>query len=266
MQTYHERQQMVVKSNDLIQKTRQLDLTITQQKIVLYLISKIKPFDEVFKTYKVKVSEFCKVTGISYNGKNYADIKEAIQTLRDKSFWIVTDNEKETLFSWIEKARLIPGNGIIEIRLDEDLKPFLLQLKSRFTIYSLQYILKMKSKYSIRLYELIQSHYFNKTEVYTEIFTIEALKAILNAETYKRFNDFKVRVLLPAQEEINKYTDITINYEFIKNSEGGKGYEKVYIHIKPKTPTERLALDEYLNRDINQLSFFDGNGKELYFD
>ena len=56
-----ERNQLVVKHNSLIQKTR-YSLSTQQQKIILYLISKIKPDDDELKEYDfVKVSRTCLV-------------------------------------------------------------------------------------------------------------------------------------------------------------------------------------------------------------
>ena len=51
------RSAIVAKSNDLIQKSR-FSLTAQQQKIVLYLISKITPEDTEFKRYKFSINEF----------------------------------------------------------------------------------------------------------------------------------------------------------------------------------------------------------------
>ena len=70
----------VIKSNDLIQKAR-FDLSVQEQKIILYLISKIKPEDDKLTIIKFTVKEFCSVCGINLSGKNYNDINNVIQTL-----------------------------------------------------------------------------------------------------------------------------------------------------------------------------------------
>ena len=81
------RKNTVVKANDLIQKSR-FSLSLQQQKIVLYLISQIKPYDEDFKVYSFDIKEFCKVCGIdSDGGKTYAELKEQIKAIRDKSLF-----------------------------------------------------------------------------------------------------------------------------------------------------------------------------------
>ena len=92
----------VVKANELIQKSR-FNLSLQQQKIVLYLISQITPYDEDFKLYEFSISEFCRVCGIDEtSGKNYQDLKAAIKEIADKSLWITLEDE-ETLLRWIEK-------------------------------------------------------------------------------------------------------------------------------------------------------------------
>ena len=71
--------QRVVKSNDLIQKSR-FDLSLQEQKIILYLISQITPYDEEFKLYEFSIQDFCNICGIDHtSGGNYADLKKAVK-------------------------------------------------------------------------------------------------------------------------------------------------------------------------------------------
>ena len=63
-ETYLElRDKTVVKANDLIQKSR-FNMTLQQQKMILFLISQVSPFDEDFKVYEFSIQEFCRVCGI----------------------------------------------------------------------------------------------------------------------------------------------------------------------------------------------------------
>ena len=52
----------IVKSNDLIQKSR-FQLSLQEQKIILYLISKIKPTDMEFNEYTFEIYDFLKSVG-----------------------------------------------------------------------------------------------------------------------------------------------------------------------------------------------------------
>ena len=194
-ETYLEqRDKLVVKANELIQKSR-FNLSLQQQKIVLYLISQIMPQDDDFKLYSFTIPEFCRVCGITVeSGKNYQDVKNAIKEIADKSLWIRLPNGKSTLVRWIEKPYIDDKSGVIDIRLDADMKPYLLQLKENFTEYEIIYTLHFKSKYSIRLYELCKSIHYNDLEEYHRRYSIEELRQLLGAESYTVFKDFRRRV------------------------------------------------------------------------
>lgn len=239
----------VVKSNNLIQESR-FQLTVQEQKIVLYLISQIKPEDEELKEYSFEIIDFCKVCGIDHHGgKAYKNIKESIKSLADRSLWIKKDNEKgeeeEILIRWINKARIIERAGFIKIRLDNDLRPYLLQLKKRFTQYELLYTLAMRSQYSIRMYELLKSYEYKRTIE----FDIDELKKKLFAEKYARFPDFKRYVLERAVREINTFSDILVGYEAIKES---RRYAIVIFKIKSKKNLdERLETWDNIDKALN---------------
>ena len=53
----------IIKSNELIQKSK-YELSAQEQKIIMYLISKVKPDDEAFITMDFDIIEFCCVCGI----------------------------------------------------------------------------------------------------------------------------------------------------------------------------------------------------------
>ena len=233
-----ERHYEVVKANALIQKTR-FSLSVQEQKVVLYLISRIIPEDDNFKLYEFDIKEFCRICGIDGdNGKNYADLKKAIKSLADKSIWITLENGRETLLRWIEKPYIEPKSGTVRIRLDSDMKPFLLQLKERFTHYTLYYVLAMRSKYSIRLYELLKSHEYRKRCE----FSIDEFKKIMGAENYKQHVELKRYVLEIALREINEFGDIFVVYELEKT---GRKFTKIRFIIKPKTEI-RERLDAWI--------------------
>lgn len=244
----NERFEMVVKSNDLIQKSR-FSLTTNQQKIILYLISKLKYKDTDFTECKVDIKDFCKVCGIDLsNGRRYNELKNSIKQIADKSIWLEKENGDETLVRWIEKPTIHKNDGVITIRLDDDLKPYLLELKEKYTQYELIYTLKMKSKYSIRLYELLKSRQYDKLKEYTVKYSIDELKKLLDAENYKTFKDFRRRVLDKATEEINSYSDIFIDCLCIKQ---GKAITDIEIHIETKDPIQRLSTAADIERSLD---------------
>lgn len=253
-----ERNLYVVKANELIQKSR-FDLSLQQQKIVLYLISKIKYTDEEFAEYEFSIQDFCSVCGIyTESGNNYADLKRNIKAIADKSVWVTLDNGTETLVRWIEKPYISKGNGTIRIKLDKDMKPFLLQLKKKYTQYELIYTLNFKSKYTIRLYELIKSLHYNELEEYHRIYSVDELKELLGAKNYQNTKDFNTRALKPSLKEINEKSDKNVFVEQIKD---GRTITHFKLIISTKSVYDRMRIraeiEKEFEMDLNQMSLFD---------
>ena len=207
----------VVKANELIQKSR-FSLSLPEQKTIAFICSMIKPIKETDETaflleYDFDVQEYCKICNIDFNsGKNYADVKEILKKLRDKSMWLTLENGSETLVGWLSKTVVNKKSGIVHIKLDEDMIPYLFDLKKRFTKYQLYNVLSMKSAFSVRIYELMKSY----ANLKTITFDIDELKKMLMVEdvkSYNRFPDFRRKVLEKAIQEINALTDIRIGYE-----------------------------------------------------
>ncbi len=253
---YREAEKKVNKSNELIQRSR-FNLSLQEQKIILYLISQITPYDQDFKLYEFSIQDFCKVCGMDPDGgKNYRDIKAAIKTIADQSVWIQIDEDQETLLRWIQKPYINKNSGIIRIRLDEDMKPFLLNLKKNFTSYELIFTLRFRSKYSHRLYELIKSIHYHDLENYTRTFALDELKRIMGAETYSTYQTFKTRALNMAVNEINQYSDKNISYEPIKR---GKSVVGIRLNISSKDTMEALQIRAETEKEFgwDQISLWD---------
>lgn len=239
------RNQSVVKANSLIQKSR-YNLSAVEQKIILYLITKIRPDDQELTTYNFQITEFCDVCGIdSKGGRLYADLKATIKRLADKSIWIHLEDGVETLLRWIEKPYIYSQKGVIKVKIDEDMRPYLLQLQSHFTKYDLYYILAMKSQYSIRMYELLKSY----ENLGTFTVDLNDLKRALSAEKYGRWPDFRRYVLDKSVSEINTYSDITVVYQIVKD---GRRFARLQFGISLKTDiNERMRTWANIEQHLN---------------
>lgn len=213
MATYEERQEIrnykVVKSNALIQRSR-FQFSTQQQKAIFYIVSKLKPDQADFEWIEFDIPTFCDVCGIDRtSGKNYSDLKAALKGLRDYSIWVELEDGSEQTLSWLSTVNIRSKTGVVKVKIDEMMKPYLLRLRSQFTSFELLYTLVLKSKYSLRLYELLKSYQY-KGEQYVEL---NALQQLLGAETYDRWYNFKVKVLEQARKEINEFTDIRFTYQ-----------------------------------------------------
>ncbi len=227
------RQQLVVKSNDLIQRTR-YDLSLQEQKIVLYVISKIKPTDEELKEYSFTMRELCEMCGIEAIGQNFENMWQSIVALNDKTIEF-EDNRYRGNPRWIEMPIMDKLTREIRIRFHPLLRPYLIALHENFTQYELSSILIMRSRYSVRMYELLKSYaYLNEIT-----FSLEELKEKLQTTGYSDYKNFRVRVLEKAIEEINEHTDIRVEFKPIRTS-------RVITHlrfiIERKSSAEQVML------------------------
>lgn len=247
----NQRGALVVKDNELIQKA-QFCLTPTQQKVVCYVISLIRPEDKLFTKYSISIKDFAELCGISPKHA-YSEFKSMIDDLDKKAFWIHMDGKKFK-FRWFTESTYIDGKGQIQVMLHSELQSYLLQLRTNFTQYELWNILALKSKWSIRLYELFKSYQYQ----HRITFDYDNLKELLGAESYKNFNDFKRRILDKAKDEINQFTDIDVDYELITIKKSHRVKDIIFIIDKKGTKEGFLAYRKTIDK-INQKN----NKKEL---
>ncbi|WP_164505683.1 replication initiation protein, partial [Levilactobacillus angrenensis] len=110
-----------------------------------------------------------------------------------------------TLTGWFEVVR-IWENGQLQIKINEDFAPFLLQLKDKghYTQYLLVDTVKLKSKYSILLYKLMrEADKDNGSSIAIVQGTPDEWKEWLGAPESYTYGRLKDNILNPAIEEIN---------------------------------------------------------------
>ena len=202
---------LVVKANDLVEGF--INMTKTEYKLTTYLISKIKKDDKSFMVQKVSVKEFSDLIGI--NSNQYTQMKKIATNLVSNKISISRGKDFINL-SWFSYTKYIDVEGMLEIRFNDSLKPYLLDINIPYTKYFLNNIKNLKSKYSMRLYELLKQYEKLKER---EI-SINDLRLYLGIEKneYTQYNDLKRRVLLKAQKELVKHTDISFDLIPIKVS------------------------------------------------
>lgn len=114
------------------------------------------------------------------------------------------------------------------MRFDPLLKPFLLELSSKFTSYKLANVVKLKSTYAIRIYELLKQY----EDLKERTISLENLRYYLDAmDVYPNYANFKQRVLKPSQKELEQKTDISFEFEEIKI---GRKVHKIRFIIRSK--------------------------------
>jgi plasmid replication initiation protein len=200
----------VTKSNVLIEASYKL--TVTEQKIILYLVSQINKDDDDFKMYSLPIQHFYELLG--YRGSpKYSEMREITKNLMRKILEIKEGNKLKQM-SWISYVEYDEHSGRVSLSFDPRLKPYLLQLKKEFTTYRLKNVMELKSSYSIRIYEILKRWQFmNDVEI-----PLDELRKMVGAtDKYLEYHNFKKRVLAPAQKEIAKKTDLSFEYKEVKS-------------------------------------------------
>lgn len=235
----------VVKSNDMIRYSRYA-LSVQEQKFIIYLISQIQENDSETKAYEFTIKEMFEIFGIQNCNKNYSDFKDIIKHLSDNSFWVKTPGH-EKLCRWIKDVDIYDaenGGKTVSLKIDATLRPYLVGLKESFTKYELSAILAMESKYSVRMYEWLKSYaYYGNCEI-----TVEQLKMYLQTDKYKEYKAFNANVIKKSVDEINKYTDINVAYEPIRE---GRSIASLRFTINKKSSRDYITTRSERSAKIN---------------
>lgn len=236
-------------ANQLIQKSK-YTLSLTQLKILAFLMAQVKATDTEFKRITFSIKDFCELCGIDTNsGRNYTRLKEDIKAIAKDVHWVTIEEEdnKEKLVRWLDEVEITPNSGEITIRLSKTIEPYLLKLKGKFTKLDLVWLIHSKRKYTFRLYMLVKSIHFHDLEEYERRYELDELKRILGAETHKTFQNFRNRALQPAVDEINQYSDKNVAYEPIVEKNKTVA---VKLIVSSKNSMEALRLRSSIEKEM----------------
>ncbi len=232
-----EKDNKVTKSNRIIEARYRLSLL--EQRFLLLMASYIQPDDTDFRYYRVKIKELFKVLGLENNKRAYQYLKEVVQGLQTKVLIIkksIDGKDRDLRVSWVASSEYFDKEGIVEFEFSEKLKPYLLHLQSEFTTYQLKNVIKLKSVYSIRIYELLKQY----EKLKKRVFEVDEIKRILGVEKkYELYGDFKKNVLKVAEKELPEKTDLAFTFKEIKL---GRKVHKLEFHIMKNNLSEQEEL------------------------
>lgn len=199
-------------SNALIKNLRSANtkegiiLSVMEYKIIFALFSKIKKTDTELNKYNIPIVDFCKFWNISYGGKQSEIISESVKSLSEK-YYIVSDKHVKYLSS-----ESYISDGTMHLKLDDSIYDYVINLDGNFTIFNLDIIAKLKSKFTIRLYMYLKM--FENQQFYN--IELPDAFAVLGDNIYTTKSQFNNNILKKAVNEINAKSDINISYRIEK--------------------------------------------------
>ena len=215
----------ISKGNDLIEAKRSMHLTTRERRLVAYMVSCITPYDADFKEYTFPIEDFIQFFAIT--DKNAAQEYHRIaRGILSKPF--IVENKEETFqANWLSSVAYKKKEKKFAFTFDPKLKRYLVQLKSFYTQYQMINLIHMENCYSESIYELLKQY----ERIGRRTIEIVDLRRMLGLEKkYPLYSNLRVKVLEPALEEVNKYSDITVSYDEKKN---GRKIEALSFSIKP---------------------------------
>lgn len=225
------------------------DFTLLEAKLIRLTVSQVAMDSTDFQTYNCRISDLARFLEIPKENI-YQQVDSLTDNLLKKIIKIVDKSKPPKRngeynwkkFHWVDTCSY--DNGIIQIKLSADLKPYLLELNQLFTLYGLDAILKLPTTNSIRLYELLASYRdlvnthkpgFEPTNIFPHvqkednelIFSIDYLKEYFGCQDkYKNNNgDFIRWVIRTSVKAINDKTPdsaMRVSYRVVKEGRFAK--------------------------------------------
>jgi plasmid replication initiation protein len=239
----------VVSSNDLVRA--KYSYTLWEKRVFLYMVSQLKRDQTEFPMMRIAIRDLMRFYGTFGKGE-YSVIRSVPENIIKKPFYIpyiTPDGERRWLFMNVISAGTQPDSAekreesYIELQFNPVLAPHLMDLRERFTRYNIRNISELQSVYSIRMFEFIKENEFKKDGF--EI-SVDELKEMLfmkaqdndGAELYQLYADFKKRVLIKAQEDLNEHCDTTFLFEERKD---GRRVVKLFFKPLKNQPIEDIT-------------------------
>jgi len=195
-------------------------------KFVLCALAQIKMEDTDFNLYSVDINILEQKLQAE---QNETRLKAFAKKLMSKPFEVQTERGW-AVFNWFSKLEYIRGEKRFEIRIDDHLKPYLLELKANFTQVNLKYILPLDSQYSIRIYQLLK----DREKLTRWLVPVDELQDILQVpKSLLRYSQFKQKILQVAERELIENCDIFFEMEEIKS---GRKVTEILFRIKNNKP------------------------------
>lgn len=233
-----QRARVVVKSNDFV-KAR-LDWTTIEHRVTLAMIAQLQKDDAEFDYQKIQLKNLIELSGSKSNDL-YSRAEEICQKLLDQKVQIREETEegerKYRGYNLMSACEYVEGSGSIRAKFNPDMRPFLLELKRRFTMYRLQFVMRLSTPYAIRLYEIIKM----RQDLRFVRMSVEDLRETLSVEhKYERFTDLKKHILEPARKEIKEKCDVYFTYRVKRN---GRTPVAINFMIHPNDEIEPTVED-----------------------
>ena len=195
-------------------------LSLSEKRIVAACIAKTDQIQNLIQVrergaWRVRLSaaDYAKTFDVDMNTA-YEQLQEASENLFNRYIRTTRNTRmgvEEYKFRWVGGVRYHKGEGWVELDWWHEVVPHLFGLRDSFTKYKLKQAAALRSSYSWRMFEVLQS-WMNKGR-YTP--TIEEFCMAMDVpESYtKNFKEVRRRVIEPAVKELIDKNNLLIDWK-----------------------------------------------------
>ena len=152
---------------------------------------------------------------------------------------------------WISKKAYFTSKGSVNIAFSAQIMPYLTELKGRYTSYDLKEVAKFNNAYSVRFYEFLIQFKNNQTR---RIAVSDLRDMLAIGNKYPAIKDFKKYVVMPALEDINEFSNVTV--ELGQEKEGKVITHFIFNYVIKAAPAiekpKQLTVAQWANLPENQ--------------
>ena len=223
-------------------------MTLPENTLLMLALGRIGYKDRELLTHEIQIKDIQPHMG----GNAYREARKAADGLLHRVVHIDEDDGGTTRYQWTTLSKYIPaksspnGNASISIKLNPELKPFLLELRRHYSQTPQLHILSMSSVFTRRLYQVLWADAHNGRHLEIRYAILELKKMVGLAEPdgknekYANWKDFK-KLLESAQESFLKHGTLHIA-SFQGDRESGRAYSHITFKIRWHQRSNNPAL------------------------
>ena len=212
----------IVHHNTLVESSYRLDLD--EMRLLNLALTKVDPREANIGVIEIYPNEFSEMFRL--NKKNiWRNMKKALVSIMTKPITIEfldsQGKKKKRLISWLSSAEYFTkqsDGSRIQLNFTDDVIPYLCGFDGNFTKVNFEYIRRLNTPFSFRLYIWLKREFqMKKGGYYERIISIEEIKKKFGftVSNYPKWQDFKSSIIQPAVDAINSRTNFSVNYSVI---------------------------------------------------
>ena len=187
------------------------DMPVMQRRLIYLAMAQVRPTDDELPIVQMTVGDVVRALRLNDSALRYEEIRAAVRGMMERVIE-VDEPDGWLLYHWVDTARYIKSRDSIVLKLSDELKAHVLQLRDTFAIISIADIARLQGRYALRLFELVMSNKGhvgkdgNKAgEWYTDL-EFDHLRAMfkISPDEYKMTADLRRKVVDSPVREINE--------------------------------------------------------------